>query len=261
MATRIWIVTLFPSYFKPLAQEGVVARAFQEHIDLHLIDLRPFGRGDYQHVDDAPYGGGPGMIMRPDVLAAALQEIVRQGAYQPATPDLWPSHLKFTQHNFMRPTETGRRPLVVTYLTAGGRPFTAATAKAWAKQWQQADFVFLCGRYEGIDQRFIDHYVHQEISVGDFVLSGGEIAALAVLDATARWLPGVLHNAASLPNESFEQQLLEYPQYTRPAVFEETPVPPVLLSGNHAQIKTWQHQAAWERTRMQRPDLLPPAEK
>jgi len=125
-----------------------------------------------------------------------------------------------------------------------------------AHQWQTADFVFLCGRYEGIDQRFINHYVHQEISLGDFVLSGGEIAAMAIMDAAARWLPGVLHNAAGLTCESFENQLLEYPQYTRPAVFEQEEVPPVLLSGNHAQIKSWQQQIARERTMAQRPDLL-----
>ena len=257
MATKIWIVTLFPAYFKPLTQEGVVARAFQEQFDLHLIDLRPLGLGDYQHVDDTPYGGGPGMIMRPDVLAKAMQEIVTQGHYQEAAQNNWPTEVKFTRHNYGRWEETGKfRGLVVIHLTASGTPFTASLAKSFAAAWMNYDVVLLCGRYEGIDQRFIEHYVHQEVSVGDFVLSGGEIAAMAVLDATARWLPGVLHNGDSLRQESFENHLLEYPQYTRPAVFEDDPVPPVLVSGNHAQIKAWQENMAWQRTSTLRSDLL-----
>jgi len=263
--SKIWIITLFPKYFAPLQSEGVVARAFQKDWALALVDLRPYGIGDYQHVDDAPYGGGPGMIMRPDVLAKALQDIVQQGNYQelasPATSTgSWgqPIFNLKPQKSFGRWTaENAWRPLLVLNLAANGQKFTSASAKSLAQTLPQADLVLICGRYEGIDQRFIGHYVHGEISVGDFVLSGGEIAALAVLDAAARWLPGVLHNEESLPHESFENNLLEHPQYTRPAVFEDEAVPAVLLSGNHAQIKAWQAQEAWKRTQIYRPDLGP----
>jgi tRNA (guanine37-N1)-methyltransferase len=258
---KIWIMTLFPKYFAPLVREGVVARAFQEALDLQVVDLRPFGLGDYQHVDDAPYGGGPGMIMRPDVLAQALQHIVQQGHYQQMPPGaaatIWrAAGLFHPRQTYGRQVENQWRPLIVIHLAASGSPFTAQMAKDLAKTLPQVDLVFLCGRYEGVDQRFVDHYVHAEISIGDFVLSGGEIAALAVLDATARWLPGVLNNDASLPDESFENNLLEYPQYTRPAVFEDEAVPPVLLSGNHAQIKAWRQEQAVQKTQTVRPDLL-----
>ena len=222
------IITLFPDAFPGTLGLSVTGKA----MDLGLwrlvpIDLRPFGIGRHRTVDDTPAGGGAGMVLRADVLDSALQM-----AAAGATPD------------------RGRWPLI--YLSPRGRPFDQATARRLAA----CDGVtLLCGRFEGVDQRLLDHHQIEEISLGDFVLTGGEIAAQALIDATVRLLPGVLGNAASAVEESFSDGLLEHPQFTRPQVWEGHEIPPVLISGNHAEIVKWRRAAAEKITAERRPDL------
>jgi len=178
-------------------------------------------------VDDTPAGGGAGMVMRPDVVGAALEE-ARQGT--PPDRAAWP----------------------VVYLSPRGKPFTQATARRWS---EAAGVTILCGRFEGVDERVLAHYGVEEISLGDFVLTGGEIAAQALIDATVRLIPRVLGNQASAEEESFSVGLLEHPQYTRPTVWEGRRIPEVLLSGHHAKIAAWQKAEAERLTKERRPDL------
>jgi tRNA (guanine37-N1)-methyltransferase len=221
------VVTLFPEAFPGTLGLSLTGRALDAgRWRLTTIPLRSFGEGRHRTVDDTPAGGGAGMVLRPDVVDRALQ------AAAAGTPD------------------RGRWP--VLYLSPRGRPFTQATARSWAA----ADGVtLLCGRFEGVDQRVLDHHAVEEISLGDFVLTGGEIAAQAMLDATVRLLPGVLGNAASTEEESFSAGLLEHPQYTRPALWQGREIPPVLLSGNHAEIARWRLDQSRALTRARRPDL------
>ncbi|RVT85818.1 tRNA (guanosine(37)-N1)-methyltransferase TrmD [Rhodobacteraceae bacterium CCMM004] len=225
------VVTLLPDAFPGVLGHSLTGRALQEGLwRLETVDLRPFGVGRHLNVDDTPAGGGAGMVLRADVVDRALRQAAR-GA----------------------PEDRGRWPVV--YLSPRGRPFTQATARAWAA----ADGVtLLCGRFEGVDQRVLDAHAVEEVSLGDFVLTGGEIAAQAMLDACVRLLPGVLGNAASVEDESFSARLLEHPHYTRPADWQGRAIPPVLLSGNHAAIAAWRREEALRLTRARRPDLLPP---
>ncbi|GGL77231.1 tRNA (guanosine(37)-N1)-methyltransferase TrmD [Wenxinia marina] len=219
------VITLLPQAFPGVLGESLTGRALKDGLwQLRTIDLRTFGLGPHRNVDDTPAGGGPGMVLRADVMASAIAE-AGAGA-------------------------RGRMPLV--YLTPRGRPFDQAAARRLA----QGDGVTLiCGRFEGLDQRVIDGFGIEEISLGDFVMTGGEIAAQAVLDAAVRLLPGVLGNAASTEEESFSAGLLEHPQYTRPPVWEGREIPPVLLSGNHAEIAKWRRAQAEQVTAERRPDL------
>ncbi|MGL6211804.1 MAG: tRNA (guanosine(37)-N1)-methyltransferase TrmD, partial [Paracoccaceae bacterium] len=194
---------------------------------LDAIDLRTFGAGKHRNVDDTPAGGGAGLVLRADILDRALS---MAAVGTPADRDRWP----------------------VAYLSPRGRPFTQAMAQAWS---QAAGVTLLCGRFEGVDQRVLDHHAVEEVSLGDFVLTGGEIAAQAMLDATVRLLPGVLGNAESTVDESFSDGLLEHPQFTKPALWKDRPIPEVLLSGNHAEIAKWQRAEAERITRERRPDL------
>jgi tRNA (guanine37-N1)-methyltransferase len=195
---------------------GLAAGAFQ----LGLHDLRAHGLGRHRTVDDAPYGGGPGMVLRVDVVAAALAAV--------RGPDAR-----------------------VVWLSASGAPFDQAVARRYARL---PHLVLLCGHYEGVDER-VASLVDEELSIGDYVLTGGEIAAAAVIDATARLLPGVLGNEASPADESFGDGTLEYPQYTRPPVFEGLAVPDVLVSGHHERVSAWRSAERERRTRERRPDL------
>ena len=218
------IITLFPEAFPGVLGHSLTGRALNEGLwGLEPIDLRPFGIGKHRNVDDTPAGGGAGMVLRADVLARAIHA-ARRGAED------WP----------------------LVCLSPRGRPFTQASARDWS---QKPGVVMICGRFEGIDQRVIDHFGIEEVSLGDFVLTGGEIAAQAMIDATVRLLPEVLGNAASVEEESFSQGLLEHPQYTRPAEWEGRSIPPVLLSGNHAEIDRWRQDQAQALTRARRPDL------
>ena len=227
-AFTVKIITLFPEAFPGTLGLSLTGKA----LDLGLwrlipIALRPFGEGKHRNVDDTPAGGGAGMVLRADVLDRALDE-----AAVGANPDRlkWP----------------------VIYLSPRGRPFDQAMAHRFAA----CDGVtMICGRFEGIDQRVIDHHQIEEVSLGDFVLTGGEIAAQAMLDATVRLLPKVLGNQASTEDESFSDGLLEHPQYTKPAEWQGLPIPEVLQSGHHGEIAKWRKAQAEELTKLRRPDL------
>jgi tRNA (guanine37-N1)-methyltransferase len=220
---RLILVTIFPEYFASPLTVGVVGRAMEAGLlQVEVVDLRARGLGRHRQLDDAPFGGGPGMVMMVEPLAAALE------------------------------------PLAGTHrvlLTPAGRPITQATLDHWATL---AALTLVCGRYEGVDERVAEHFIEEEASLGDFVLAGGEAAALAVVEGVARLLPGALGNPESAGAESFRDDLLEEPLYTRPADFRGWTVPEVLLSGDHARIAAWRRRQREERTRERRPDLVPP---
>ena len=226
---RFDIISLFPELFTPFVTSGVTRRAFESGlVELHLWNPRDFADGNYRRVDDRPFGGGPGMVMLAEPLARCLAAI--QAARADAAP--------------------------VVLFSPLGAALTHATVEAWSAS---AGAVLVCGRYEGIDQRFIDRFVTHQISLGDFVLSGGEIAALALLDAVARLQPGVLNDAGSHQFDSFNPALdglLDCPHYTRPETWEGHAVPAALLSGHHLQIERWRRDQRLQLTAQRRPDLL-----
>ena len=194
---------------------------------LDPIDLRSFGAGKHRNVDDTPAGGGAGLVLRADILDRALKMAALN---TPADRSKWP----------------------VVYLSPRGTPFTQARAQQWA---QGTGITLLCGRFEGVDQRVLDHHSIEEVSLGDFVLTGGEIAAQAMLDATVRLIPGVLGNQTSTEEESFSNGLLEHPHYTKPALWQELAIPDVLLSGHHGDIAKWRQAQSEALTKTRRPDL------
>ncbi len=219
------IITLFPQAFPGVLGESLTGKALKDgKWQLETTDLRPFGKGKHRNVDDTPAGGGAGMVLRADVLGNAIEHTMR-GA-------------------------RGRWPLV--YLSPRGRRFDQKMARDWAKC---DGITMLCGRFEGVDQRVLDHYNIQEVSLGDFVLTGGEIAAQAMIDATVRLLPDVLGNAESIEDESHSNGLLEHPQYTRPAEWNGREIPEILMSGHHGKIEAWRRAQAEALTRARRPDM------
>lgn len=222
------IVTLFPEAFPGTLGLSLTGKALDMGLwALDTIDLRPFGEGRHRSVDDTPAGGGAGMVLRADVVDRALSTAA---IGTPVSRADWP----------------------VVYLSPRGRPFDQATARRWAAA---EGMTLLCGRFEGVDQRVLDHWAAEEVSLGDFVLTGGEIAAQAMIDATVRLIPGVLGNHASTEEESFSDGLLEHPQFTRPQVWEGREIPPVLTSGNHAEVAKWRRAEAERLTAERRPDL------
>jgi len=225
----IHVFTLFPSWFDGVFGDSILARAKDRgHLEIRIHNFRDWTTDKHNSVDDAPYGGGAGMVIRAEPLARALDEIVGP------------------------PGSDGRPRVLLT--SPSGATFTQARAAALARE---EAFAIICGHYEAIDQRLIDTRVNEEVSIGDFVLTGGEIPAMAIVDAVARLIPGVLGNEGSAPNDSFSTGILEGPHYTRPEVFEGIPVPPILLSGHHKNIEAWRLERALEKTRERRPDLLP----
>ena len=240
MAKKIWVLTIFPEFFKYLTDVGVIGRKFKSgEWEIKLVQLRDFATTKYKSVDDAPFGGGPGMIMRPDILKNALMEgVVRAGNYG----------------------DDYRKKLHVIYTSPRGSPWNNAKCVEFSEKFfadkEGVDLVFICGRYEGVDERFLNRYVDEEISVGDYVLSGGEIAVLAILDSALRLSEGVLGNSASAKQDSFQDLLLEHPQYTKPQCFDGVEVPPVLLSGHHEQIAKYQKNERERITKERRPDLF-----
>ena len=226
---RIDAITIFPDYFKAL-DLSLLGKAREKNlIDLHVRDLRDFTFDKHKTVDDSPYGGGAGMLMKPEPWGLAFDEILPEDG-----------------------------DCTVIFTSPAGEQFKQATAHELASA---QHLVFACGRYEGIDQRVVDYAQTKAkvrlISLGDYVLNGGEVAALAMIEAIARLIPGVIGNAESLIEESHSDGLLEYPSYTKPAIWRELEVPAVLLSGNHGAIATWRHEQQLERTKAVRPDLLP----
>lgn len=231
MVKRIDVLTLFPVLFGEFLDGGVLGRAKRNGlVEVTLVDFRERGLGRHRAVDDEPYGGGAGMVLRPEPVFSAARDRI---AFHRAAG------------------RTVRKVL----LTPQGRPFRQARARAFAEAGEEV-LMLIGGRYEGFDERIRLGLADEELSLGDFVTLGGDVAAMAVIEAVARLIPGVLGNPASGVEESFSDGLLEYPQYTRPAEFEGMRVPEVLLSGDHARIKAWRQEQALRRTRERRPDLL-----
>lgn len=226
---RLDVVTIFPDYLAPL-DLSLIGKARRDGIvDLHVHDLRDFTHDRHRTVDDTPYGGGAGIVMKPQPWGEALEHVAAQGDSRP----------------------------VLIIPGPGGERFTQAMARELAEQpW----IAFACGRYEGIDERVYEKaretFDVRVVSLGDYVLNGGEVAVLAIVEAVARLLPGVVGNAESLVEESHEDGLLEYPIYTKPAVWQGLSVPEILLSGDHGRIAAWRHQQRLDRTAQRRPDLL-----
>lgn len=240
---RIDIVSIFPEFFGVL-DISLLGRARQAGlIEWGVHNLRDFTHDRHNTVDDTPYGGGAGMVMKPEPWGEALDGILASSPVAEA-----------------RTTPTGAPEAgpVLIFPSPAGERFTQAMARELA---QEPHLAFCCGRYEGIDQRVVDHFAGRSrvrlVSLGDYVLNGGEVAVMAMIEAIGRLIPGVVGNPASLVEESHEDGLLEYPSYTKPASWRELDVPPVLLSGNHGAIAAWRREQQIERTRRVRPDLLP----
>lgn len=222
---RFDVITLFPDFVRQAMGVGVVGRALEKgRIAVGCWNPRDYTQDNYRTVDDRPYGGGPGMVFMIEPLRLALTAARERAAQAP-----------------------------VVLLSPQGRRFDQDRARAFA---QMPGLIFVCGRYEGIDQRFVDSYVDDEVSIGDFVVSGGEVPALAIMDAVTRLLPGVLHTDASAIEDSFMDGTLDCPHYTRPELADEGAVPAILLSGNHAAIARWRRKQALGATWLKRPDLL-----
>jgi len=218
------IITLFPDFFTSPLRSGLLAKALERDIArVNLVNLRDFAHDKHRRVDDEPYGGGVGMLLKPEPIFEAIESL-----------------------------ET-LPPREIVLMTPQGEPLNQALLKTWASSYQQ--LILICGHYEGVDERVCEHLVTREVSLGDFVLTCGEIPALAIINGVTRLLPGTVGKAESLKLESFEAGLLDYPQYTRPPVFRGWQVPPVLRSGNHQDIADWRYQQQLDRTKERRPDL------
>ncbi len=226
------ILTLFPEMFAGPLTESIIKRAQQSGlISVGLHNIRDYATDRHRTADDAPYGGGAGMVMKAEPLAAALRAVVGP------------------------PPDAGEPPAprtLVALMSPAGEPLSQGLARELAGYGR---LVLVCGRYEGLDERVVETLIDRQISIGDYVLTGGELAAMVVLDVVARLVPGVL-DAESIAEETFDDDLLEYPQYTRPAVWEGRPVPPVLLSGHHGEVARWRREQRLIRTLQRRPDLL-----
>ena len=220
------ILTLFPEMVMDGLNTSIIGRAVEKGlISIEAINIRDYSKDKHNHVDDAPYGGGAGMVMQPGPVCDSYEDLCRK---------------------------IGKRPRVL-YMTPQGQTFNQSIAEELAKE---EDLVFLCGHYEGIDERALELIVTDYLSVGDYVLTGGELPAMVMIDCISRLVPGVLNNDVSAEIESFHDNLLEYPQYTRPEMYEGKKVPEVLLSGHHKNIETWRRQQSIKRTLERRPDLL-----
>jgi len=222
---KFTVLTIFPEMFSVLLAGGIVRRAVEsERIAVEPVNIRDFAKDRHGTVDDRPYGGGCGMLMKPEPLAEAIRQA--------------------------REKRPGARTIL---LTPQGRLFDQKVARDFA---ECSSVILICGRYEGVDERIREHLVDEEISIGNYVLSGGELAAMVIIDAVTRLVPGALGSEASAQEDSFSGGLLEYPQYTRPRCFEGDEVPDVLISGNHAAIREWRRRASLVQTMLKRPELL-----
>ena len=235
LSVRFTVLTLFPELIQNYLSDALLSKAIRQGIiHVNVIGLRQFAESNYKSIDDVPYGGGDGMVFKASVLEAAFNFLNRQN-----------------------PTKKK-----IVYLSPQGKPFNHKTAKNFSGEWSSLEptldqeIVLICGRYAGIDQRFIQKYVDEEISIGDFVLSGGELAALVLIEAISRYVPGVLGDEQSAQLDSFEDRGLEAPQFTKPQVWSGLGVPEVLASGNHQKIKEWKTKVAALVTFKKRPDLF-----
>jgi tRNA (guanine37-N1)-methyltransferase len=222
---RFDVLTLFPDMVSSPLRESILGKAIEKGlIEIRTINIRDFASDKHHGVDDSPYGGGQGMVMKVEPIARAVEQVKAQA------PAAW-----------------------TVYLTPQGKQFNQSMARMLASR---SHLILLCGRYEGVDERVKELFVDEEISIGDYVLTGGELAAMVIIDSVSRLLPGVLGSDQSAEEDSFIDSLLEYPHYTRPANFRGNCVPEVLLSGNHSAISLWRRKEALRRTRTRRPDLL-----
>ena len=220
------VLTLFPEMIEQGVNTSITGRAIQNNlISVNAINIRDFAGNKYGQVDDYPYGGGAGMVMQPGPVYRSYESVVEKIGYTPR----------------------------VLYMTPQGKVFNQGMAEEFAKE---KDIVFLCGHYEGIDERVLEMIVTDNVSIGDYVLTGGELPSMVMIDAISRLVPGVLNNEVSAEFESFNDNLLEYPQYTRPAKFMEKDVPPILLSGDHGKVDRWRRNQSILRTMERRPDLM-----
>lgn len=223
---RFDVITIFPEMFANFSSSGVVGRALSSGIlDLYIHDLRDFSNDKHRKVDDYPFGGGPGMVLKPEPVFGAVESIVNARS----------------------------ESIPIVLMSPQGRPLTNKIAADFSSNSQ---VVIICGRYEGFDERIRTHLATDEISIGDYVISGGELASMVLMDSVARFVPGVLGDETSAQNDSFSNGLLEHPHYTRPADFRGLKVPDVLLSGNHSEINKWRENESISRTVSRRPDLL-----
>lgn len=223
---RFHVMTLFPDMVSQGLASSITGRALEKEIfSLNVVNIRDYSRNKHRHVDDYPYGGGAGMVMQPDPVYDCYADIVKSCEKKPR----------------------------VIYMTPQGTVFSQKIAQELALE---EELVFLCGHYEGIDDRVLEEIVTDYLSIGDYVLTGGELPAMVMIDSISRLIPGVLNNKESAEYESFQDGLLEYPQYTRPEVYHGMRVPEVLLSGHHANIEKWRHEQSLKRTFLRRPDLL-----
>ena len=227
---NFYVLTLFPEMIQEAVMTSITGRAItDEKISVKAINIRDYADNDYGQIDDYPYGGGAGMVMQAPPIYNAYQDIIKELGYKPR----------------------------VIYMTPQGKTYEQSDAKSFA---EEKDIVILCGHYEGVDERVLEEIVTDNISIGDYVLTGGELPALVVIDSITRLVPGVLNNDDSAVTESFEDGLLEHPQYTRPAEFNGKEVPEILLSGNHAKIDEYRRQESLKRTYERRPDMLESAD-
>ena len=252
---RFDLITIFPEFFAGPLEHGIVRRAREAGIvDVHVQDLREFTKDRHRTVDDRPFGGGEGMVLKPEPLFEAVESLLGHGVGDASKPG------------------AADPKTAIVLMSAAGKLFNQETARRYARLERM---IFICGRYEGVDERVAEHLATEELSIGDFVLSGGELAAALVIDAVTRLLPGALGNEASSQNESFSAPpsadpslrasyasrasnhiMLDFPHYTRPAEFRGWAVPQVLIGGNHAEVAKWRSAAALEKTRRNRLDLL-----
>ena len=227
---RFHVMTLFPDMVSGGLRTSITGRAIENHIfELNIVNIRDYSRDKHKHVDDYPYGGGAGMVMQPGPVYDCYQDIVK---------------------------DMDKKPRVI-YMTPQGKVFSQAIAEELSKE---EELIFLCGHYEGIDERVLEEIVTDELSIGDYVLTGGELPAMVMIDSISRLIPGVLNNDDSAEYDSFQDGLLEYPQYTRPETFMDKKVPSVLLSGHHGNIEKWRREQSLKRTLIRRPELLEKAE-
>ena len=227
---RFHVMTLFPDMVSGGLRTSITGRAIENHIfELNIVNIRDYSKDKHRHVDDYPYGGGAGMVMQPGPVYDCYQDIVK---------------------------DMDKKPRVI-YMTPQGKVFSQAIAEELSKE---EELIFLCGHYEGIDERVLEEIVTDELSIGDYVLTGGELPAMVMIDSISRLIPGVLNNDDSAEYEYFQDGLLEYTQYTRPETFMDKKVPSVLLSGHHGNIEKWRREQSLKRTLIRRPELLEKAE-
>lgn len=236
---RIDVLTLFPEMFEGVFGASILGKARDKGlVDLQTVNFRQYSTNKHNTVDDYPYGGGGGMVLKPDPIFAAMDDLLSRNGEQGQSEDAKPA------------------PRVIL-LCPQGEPFSQRKAEELAAE---EHLVFICGHYEGYDERIREHLVTDELSIGDYVLTGGELPAMVIIDSVVRLLPGVLGNESSAVTDSFSTGLLEYPHYTRPAVFRDYAVPDVLISGHHANVDAWRREQSLRRTWQRRPDLLEKAE-